>query len=331
MRPARLFVFAALTGLAACAEAEPPPEPQGDAESETVMPDTPTKTADPYVESRPISFSDLLQRERPEADKRIAYGDGELSYGELWLPEGGGPFPVVAVIHGGCWLASLPGTELMDYINADLRAHGVAVWNIEYRRIGHEGGGWPGTFTDVASGIDYLRQIAPEHDLDLDRLVFSGHSAGGHLALWAAARPKLPEDSPLYSKDPLVPDAVVTLAGINDLAAYRANGPDACGGPDTIDSLVGAETRETDTLYADTSPPKLLPIGVEQVIVSGAADPIVPPQFGEWYVQEAGQAGDPVRGVAYPESGHFELIDPASPAWAEIRGVILGKLGIDQN
>lgn len=326
MRPSRLLVLAALIGLAACGEAEPPAYPQGDTESETAMSDAQTETADSYADQRPISFSDLLERERPEADMRIPYGEGELSYGELWLPEGEGPFPVVAMIHGGCWLASLPGTELMDYINADLRAHGVAVWNIEYRRIGHEGGGWPGTFTDTMAGIDFLREIAPEHGLDLDRLVFSGHSAGGHLALWAAARPKLPEDSPLYSEDPLVPDAVVTLAGINDLAAYRANGPDACGGPETIDSLVGAETRETDALYADTSPPELLPIGVEQVIVSGAVDPIVPLQFGARYVQEAGQAGDPVRGVAYPESGHFELIDPTSPAWTEIRATILGLL-----
>lgn len=333
-----LLLTAGAAMLAACGSSEPAtePEPAPSAESEPAMPDAPapepqTETADPYAEARPISYSDLLERARPEADMRIAYGEGELSYGELWLPEGDGPHPVVAMIHGGCWLASLPGTELMDYINADLRAQGVAVWNIEYRRIGHEGGGWPGTFTDTMAGIDHLREIAPEHDLDLDRLVFSGHSAGGHLALWAAARPKLPEDSPLYSEDPLVPDAVVTLAGINDLAAYRAHGPDACGGPETIDSLVGAETRETEALYADTSPPRLLPIGVDQLIVSGAVDPIVPPQFGEWYVKEAEQAGDRVRGAVYPDSGHFELIDPASPAWTEIRGEILSKLGVTKD
>jgi acetyl esterase/lipase len=197
------------------------------------------------------------------------------------------------------------------------------VWNIEYRRIGG-GGGYPTTFLDVADGVDLLRRMAAAQRLDLNRVVFSGHSAGGHLALWAAARGRLPRSSPLWRARPVTPDAVVTLAGINDLEAYRATGPAACGGPGTIDGLTGAP-RAGD-VFADTSPPRLLPIGVRHVVVSGARDPIVPPRFGSEYATTAAARGDRVQAVELAGAGHFELIDPTAPAWTRIRGVIQALL-----
>lgn len=269
----------------------------------------------------PISYSDLLARERPPADARIAYGQDPLQFGELWLPKGAGPHPVVAIIHGGCWRADLPGLELMDYAAADLRASGKAVWNIEYRRIGHAGGGYPGTFQDVARGLDHLKALAGPHRLDLDRVVVSGHSAGGHLAVWALARPRLPKDSPLSAAEPLKLRGAVALAGIIDLEAYHADGPDACGGPGTIDALVGAPGRAGD-VYADTSPPRLLPLGARQVIVSGDLDPIVPSRFGAGYGVAARAAGDRATVIDLPAAGHFELIDPTAPAWPRIRAEI---------
>lgn len=272
---------------------------------------------DPYAAARPIAWDALLERPRETADRRIAYGPGELEFGELWLPEGAGPHPVVAMIHGGCWLAAIPGTILQDYLAADLRARGIAVWNIEYARIGHEDGTYPGTFQDVAAGVDHLREIAEDYRLDLSRLVFTGHSAGGHLALWAAARGVLPEDSPLYTPDPLLPNGVVTLAGINDLADYRAHGPGRCGEPDTVDALLAGAG------YADTSPAALLPAGVPQIVISGERDPIVPPVLGERYVLLARAAGDEAVSIVLEEAGHFELIDPAAPAWTPIRDALL--------
>jgi len=148
----------------------------------------------------PISFRELLAQPRAQADARIAYGPDPLQFGELWLPKSpraSASHPVVVLIHGGCWQASLPGLELMDYMAADLQEQGYAVWNLEYRRIGGPGGGYPGTFQDVAAGVDHLRSIATRHRLDLRRVALSGHSAGGHLALWAGMRHRLPSSSPL--------------------------------------------------------------------------------------------------------------------------------------
>jgi len=274
----------------------------------------------------PIGYLDLLARERLPADLRIVYGADPLQFGELWLPKGEGPHPVVVLVHGGCWRADLPGLELMDYAAADLRAAGKAVWNIEYRRIGHAGGGYPGSFQDVADGLDHLRALAGPHHLDLDRVVVSGHSAGGHLAVWALSRPRLARTSPLHAAEPLKLRGVVALAGIIDLEAYHADGPDACGGPGVIDALVGAPDRLGD-VYADTSPPRLLPLGARQVIVSGDLDPIVPSRFGQAYGAAAARAGDPATVIDLTASGHFELIDPTAQAWIRVRAELDALLG----
>src|SRR3954453_11988716 len=174
------------------------------------------------------SFSELLAKPRQQADAHIPYGGDSNQFGNLWLPAGKGPFAVVVLIHGGCWRAELPGTILMDYMAADLRAKGVAVWNLEYRRIGHPGGGYPGTFLDVATGVDKLRDLATARHLDLSRVVVAGHSAGGHLTAWIAGRGRLPRTSPLYVAKPLSIRAAVTIDGINDLKPYRPAGPARC-------------------------------------------------------------------------------------------------------
>ncbi|WP_421859716.1 alpha/beta hydrolase [Oceanicaulis sp.] len=288
----------------------------------------PTLAQDPHADARPISWRDLLDRERQPADARIAYGQGEEQYGELWLPEsesaGDGPFPLVIMIHGGCWQAAIPGTILQDQLNADLKARGIAVWNLTYPRLGHETGGYPGTFESVAMATDYVRTLAETYPIDLERTVLMGHSAGGHLALWAAARGQL-SDSPLAVDDPFLPSGVITLAGINDLELYRSEGPGRCGEPDTVDALIAGHPGAAP--YADTSPDQLLPMQVEQVIISGELDPIVPPQFGATYAAEAQEAGDPVTEVTLEAAGHFELIDPTAPAWAVILGEVERLLG----
>jgi acetyl esterase/lipase len=155
------------------------------------------------------SPDDLLKLPVPNAT-RIAYGTGTLQFGELLVPAGRGPHPVVIFVHGGCWVAKLGklddravALDLVRLIAADLTVNGFATWKLEYRRLGNDGGGWPGTFQDIAAGADQLRQIAAKNQLDLTRVVAIGHSAGGHFALWLAARPKLPQSSELYVKDPV--------------------------------------------------------------------------------------------------------------------------------
>jgi acetyl esterase/lipase len=273
--------------------------------------------SDVHAQSKLLTYRDVEAFPVGHAARQIAYGPDPLQVGELWLPPNAGPHRLVVMIHGGCWRADLPGLALQRPLSEALARHGWAVWNIEYRRIGHEGGAYPGTFTDVAQAIDAVRGFAGAEHIDLSRVIFMGHSAGGHLAVWAAARPRLPRSSPLWTADPLVPRAVVSLAGIDDLEAYHATGPDACGGPGVVESLVDLQGRGANA-YADTSPPHLLPTHVRQLVVSGAHDPIVPPRFGQAYAAAARKAGDEIEEIVFPDAGHFELIDPGSTAWAKL-------------
>lgn len=262
----------------------------------------------------------LPVREQPVATHKFAYGPGADQFGELWLPSGNGPHPVVILIHGGCWQEALPGVEQMASLAEALRKDGIAVWDIEYRRIGAEGGGYPGTFLDVADGADYLRKIQRRYALDLSHVVTLGHSAGGHLALWTAGRSRLKKSGPLYRKNPLPVHAAVSMAGINDLAAYREDGP-SCGGAKTIDGISGGQD-----LYAETSPAAMLPLHVPQVIVSGGDDDIVPPGFGDAYGAAAKAAGDKVEVMDIDGTGHMDFIDPQSDAWKKVKASLLPYL-----
>ena len=163
------------------------------------------------------------------ATARVAYGQDSLQFGDLRLPEGRGPFPVVVMIHGGCWVHRLASLQNTAALSDALRDAGVATWNVEYRRYDNPGGGWPGTMRDIGDAVDSLRGLAKTYPLDLGRVVVAGHSAGGHLALWAAARKRLPKDSPLYVKDPLPVHAAVALGGPGDLRDFMTYGQRSCG------------------------------------------------------------------------------------------------------
>src|SRR5579885_3443044 len=150
-----------------------------------------------------MDWPDLVARPKPAPTERIPYSPGPLQFVELWKPDGQGPFPVVVVIHGGYWRSGVAKLDVMNYAAEDLRRRGFAVWNLEYRGVDRPGGGYPGTFQDVAAGADMLARLGPGKGLDVHHVVALGHSAGGHLALWLAARPRLPARSPLRAAHPL--------------------------------------------------------------------------------------------------------------------------------
>lgn len=270
----------------------------------------------------PLTWPDLTACPRGTPDATIPYGPDPLQRIDLWRPAASGPHPVVLMVHGGCWQTSIADRRLMDWVAADLRDHGVAVWNIDYRGVDRDGGGYPGTFRDVAAAADRLRTDAATRALDLTRMVAVGHSAGGHLALWLAARPRLPADSALYDPDPLSIRHVIVLGGLPDLAAVAASPDNGCG-TDVVAQLVG----DRPAPFADTSIPALLPLGVTQTLVAGREDRIVPYRMAEDYVARATEAGDAVTLHTVPDTGHVELIAPGTPAWDRARTLILAALG----
>lgn len=263
---------------------------------------------------RLMAWPDLMSRPMPAGAKRIAYGPGPRQFADLWLPDGPGPHRVVLMVHGGCWQSKIAKLTIMNWAAEDLRRRGMAVWNIEYRGVDEAGGGYPGTFADVAAAADALRAAAPAYGLDLRKVVAFGHSAGGHLAMWLAARPRLPTSSPLAARDPVPIAAVVSSGGLPDLKADRAAGEAACGAQ-VIDRLTGAPGPGRPDVYADTSPAERLPIGVRQEIVNGQDDPLATPALGRDWTDKAHAAGDAVGFTVIGATGHVELIAPGSQAW----------------
>ncbi|WP_174301558.1 S9 family peptidase [Caulobacter sp. S45] len=260
--------------------------------------------------ARLMTWPDLLFRPKPLPTRTVSYGDDPNQVADLWLPLGKGPFPAVVMIHGGCWQASIANHTIMNYAAEDLRKRGVAVWNIEYRATDQPGGGYPGTFRDVGAAMDRLALEAPHDDISMKRVVVVGHSAGGQLALWAAARYKLPAWSPLHWAAPQPVVGVVDIAGIPNL---KTDTQTACG-PEVLKKLAGPASKARRDVYADTSPSALLPLGVPQVVIHGTEDTTVPPVIGQAYVQAASAAGDKVV-FHSPPGGHVEGITPGTPAW----------------
>jgi acetyl esterase/lipase len=227
---------------------------------------------------------------------RIAYGDDALQFGDLWLPDDAGPLPTVVLIHGGFW-RNRYGLDLMDPLAADLAARGFAAWNVEYRRVGDPGGGWPGTFDDVAAAVDHVAAMAEAHGLDASRVALVGHSAGGHLALWSAGR-DAPAVAPSVAigQGPVVDVIACAEAGLSNGAAIE---------------LLGGTPDEVPERYAFAAPH--LSAGPRMVAVVGSEDVDVPPSFSD----DPRQPGA-VEIVTIVGADHFDLIDPTHPAWAAV-------------
>jgi acetyl esterase/lipase len=255
----------------------------------------------------------------------IPYGNDPSQYAQLHLPDtSANRLPVVVVVHGGYWRKAY-GLELGDPLARDLVGHGVAAWNIEFRRLGN-GGGWPATFEDAAAAIDALAadgQRAAGGRLSLDRVVVLGHSAGGHLAAWLSARHRLPAGAP--GADPVVrPAGYVSQAGVVDLVSGYSAGL----GSGAIGLLMGGGPDEHPDRYDVGSPYERLPFGVPGVLVHGLDDDVVPVEQSDRFTAQAGSLGDAVTELRLPGVEHFALIDPRTAAWTHCRDATLRLLGV---
>ncbi len=234
--------------------------------------------------------------------RRISYGDAPSQFGDLYVPSSD-PRGTVVLVHGGSW-ADDTNLRILRPVARDLRDAGYVVWNVEYRRVGETGGGWPGTFDDIGAAIDHLPILAEDDPVEPDRAVVVGHSAGGTLALWAAGRPTAVE-----------PVGFMSLAGFTDLEACVQENllTGAC------ERLLGGTPADVPRRYRQSSPVDRLPTGHRQALVHGVDDDVVPVRQSEGYAAAAEAAGDDVTLVTVPDAGHFQVIDPAHPAYRQVR------------
>ncbi len=275
---------------------------------------------------------------------RILYGPEQTSYGELQVPEGDGLFPVAMLLHGGCWLASRGAMEDYRAMAGRLVGDGIATWNIEYRRVGHDGGGWPGTFLDLGQALDNLAVLADEYPLDLTRIVCLGHSSGGHFAAWLATRNSLPTDSEIRGDPQVTLAGTVLVDAFLDPLVIDSRGIDGelyCGEP-ILERLLGGNPGARPDRLREISPLNWLPWGIPQsYVVSSYRYPILlgqPLAQGRTtmampdYPALARSAGDRIDVEIVPKAGHFDFVeDPDSEAFnVERRALIKLVSGLNR-
>jgi acetyl esterase/lipase len=268
-----------------------------------------TEAAPPVSADRLMTSADLASFDHPPPDERIAYGADPLQFGDLRLPDGDGPHPVAIFIHGGQWRAEFDISH-SDKLTAALARSGIATWSLEYRRVGDPGGGWPGTFQDIGCGADHLRELAARYNLDLDRVITMGHSAGGQLAIWLAARSAIPAEAEIGCEDPIAVRGVLGLAPAADLRGLHNT--DFCG--DVIEALMGGSPETCPEHYRWGDPVEISPGDLPQLLIIGTFDSVWAPS-GLRYFDVAKARGDTVMKIEAVESGHFEMIDPDSSTW----------------
>jgi acetyl esterase/lipase len=255
---------------------------------------------------------------------RMSYGKDSRQFAELRFPKGRGPFPLLFVVHGGFWQAHYDLSHI-GHLCAAFTSEGVITCNIEYRRIGNPGSGWPGTFQDInlaTRGI--LETMSNDLRFDSAHTAIIGHSAGGHLALWLVGSHRISKDSPLHDDKKLGIRGAISLAGVSDLRlAWRQK-----LGHGIVTRLMGGTPDEHPDRYNAGSPIELLPTGARHVLVHGAADDIVPVSQSEVFVERAEKLGDRSTLVKLDGTGHFELIDPESEAWPSVARAVLSLLDL---
>lgn len=252
-----------------------------------------------------MSAEDILTLAPPPPDKREPYGGDPNQFVEVRLPSGKGPHPILMNLHGGFWRAKYDLTHAGHLCHA-LRNAGIATFNVEYRRVGNEGGGWPGTFADIRAAYRYIRQEAARFHSSAERFVVMGHSAGGQLALCLAAH------------EPSLTQAI-SLAGVVDLqkafALHLSH--------DAVVDLLGGKPNGVSEHYREADPMELRIYPARQWLIQGSEDDTVPVEFAREYAREKRKQGENVELVEIPHCGHFELIDPDAAAFKQVTAAVL--------
>jgi acetyl esterase/lipase len=256
-----------------------------------------------------VSAEDILTHPQPPPDQRAAYGVDPNQFLEVRLPHTKGPHSVLLNIHGGFWRAKYDLAHAGHLCEA-LRTSGIATLNIEYRRVGNAGGGWPGTFEDIRSAYRFIQQEHSRFHLDLDRLVVMGHSAGGQLALCLAAH-----ETSLHR--------VISLAGVVDLkkafALHLSH--------DAVAEFLGGKPDAVAEHYREADPMEFSIPHARQWLLHGSEDDTVPPEFSRAYVMQKKKAGESAALLEIPHAGHFDLIDPASEAFKLVTSTVRTAVG----
>jgi acetyl esterase/lipase len=256
---------------------------------------------------------DILTLPPPPADARLAYGSDPKQFLDLRLPsskeKNNSPYPLIINIHGGYWRAKY-NLDHAGHLCAALAATGLATANLEYRRVGNEGGAWPGTFADIRSAYHFLVQNAPAHNLDPRKIVVMGHSAGGQLALCLAAH------EPSLTR-------VVSLAGVVDLQrAYQLHLSN-----DAVVEFLRGTPSEVPDHYSEADPIELSIPQARQWLIHGSVDDIVPPAFSRDYVaakqKRSGKENEDAHLLEISGAGHFDVIDPRTQAWKRVEETVL--------
>ena len=252
---------------------------------------------------------DILSRQPPPADSRVPYGSDPNQFVDLRLPARAKPRPLVINVHGGFWRAKY-GLDHSGHLCAALTAKGLATANVEYRRVGNAGGGWPGTFADLRSACQFLIQNAQRYSFDTTKIVAMGHSAGGQLALCLAAH------------EPSV-TGIVSLAGVVDLEqAYQLH-----LSHDAVVEFLGGTPAEVSDHYREADPMQLSVAHARQWLIHGSADDTIPPAFSRDYVEHKkkgmGAAKEDVHLLEISGADHYDLIDPRSAAWPQVELTVI--------
>ena len=255
-----------------------------------------------------MSADDILARTPPAADRRVAYGADPNQFLDVRLPKGKGVFPVLLNIHGGFWRAKYDLAHAGHLCEA-LRVAGVGTFNVEYRRVGNEGGGWPGTFADIRSAYHYVLQEHSRFQLDVKRLAAMGHSAGGQLALCLAAH----ENSVTNT---------ISLAGVVNLqkafSLHLSN--------DAVVEFLGGSPADVPEHYREADPVELKIAHARQWLLHGTEDDTVPVAFSRDYVAQKKKAGELVELIEVADAGHFNFIDPRSEAFEKVKDAVMAAL-----